>query len=103
MGSVLAGVQALGATGIPAFLMSGSCCHFLRVTPQHVIIGRDGRVEYVGWLVDQRLEDALTAAWTAGDSKLSLHAETTSAKPQYYAVGDRLPKMPEALKSTSGK
>src|SRR6266481_5482780 len=31
----------------------------LRVTPQHVVIGRDGRFTYVGHLADQRVELAL--------------------------------------------
>jgi len=34
----------------------------LRVTPQHVVIGRDGRVEYVGHLANEQLEAALVAA-----------------------------------------
>jgi len=34
----------------------------LRVTPQHVIIDRDGRIAYVGHLADARLEAALTQA-----------------------------------------
>ncbi|HEX6660846.1 MAG TPA: TlpA disulfide reductase family protein [Sphingomicrobium sp.] len=34
----------------------------LRVTPQHVVIGRDGRILYVGHLDDQRLADALQQA-----------------------------------------
>jgi peroxiredoxin len=34
----------------------------LRVTPQHVVIGRDGRVLYVGHLADDSLEHALQAA-----------------------------------------
>ena len=37
----------------------------LRVTPQHIIIGRDGRIQYVGHLADQQLEAALIAARTA--------------------------------------
>ncbi len=36
----------------------------LRVTPQHVVIGRDGRVQYVGHLADARLDAALLAART---------------------------------------
>ena len=39
----------------------GSALH-LRVTPQHVVIGRDGRVQYVGHLVNEQLESALVAA-----------------------------------------
>jgi len=34
----------------------------LRVTPQHVIIGKDGRIAYVGHLADAALETALTRA-----------------------------------------
>jgi len=34
----------------------------LRVTPQHVIIGKDGRIQYVGWLADQRLVRLPTSA-----------------------------------------
>jgi peroxiredoxin len=34
----------------------------LRVTPQHVVIGRDGRILYVGHLVNEQLEAALVAA-----------------------------------------
>jgi peroxiredoxin len=34
----------------------------LRVTPQHVIIGKDGRIAYVGHLADAALEAALTRA-----------------------------------------
>jgi thiol-disulfide isomerase/thioredoxin len=34
----------------------------LRVTPQHVVIGRDGRIAYVGHLADAGLEDALARA-----------------------------------------
>ncbi len=37
----------------------------LRVTPQHVVIGRDGRIAYVGHLADERLESALVAARAA--------------------------------------
>jgi thiol-disulfide isomerase/thioredoxin len=39
----------------------GTALH-LRVTPQHVVIGRDGRVQYVGHLVNEPLEAALLAA-----------------------------------------
>jgi peroxiredoxin len=34
----------------------------LRVTPQHVVIGRDGRILYVGHLANEQLEAALVAA-----------------------------------------
>ena len=34
----------------------------LRVTPQHVVVGRDGRILYVGHLDDDRLDAALRAS-----------------------------------------
>src|SRR5215472_5222387 len=34
----------------------------LRVTPQHVVIGRDGRILYIGHLADERLQAALNDA-----------------------------------------
>ena len=34
----------------------------LRVTPQHIVIGRDGRIQYVGHLADARLDAALVVA-----------------------------------------
>lgn len=34
----------------------------LRVTPQHVVIGRDGNILYIGHLVDDKLETALASA-----------------------------------------
>lgn len=34
----------------------------LRVTPTHIVIGRDGRIQYVGHLADARLDAALNAA-----------------------------------------
>src|SRR5882757_316595 len=34
----------------------------LRVTPQHVVIGRDGRIQYVGHLANDRLDAAIQAA-----------------------------------------
>ncbi|MFD0322413.1 TlpA family protein disulfide reductase [Lysobacter gummosus] len=40
----------------------------LRVTPQHVVIGKDGRIVYVGHQVDARLESALAQARKAPDS-----------------------------------
>ena len=39
----------------------GAALH-LRVTPQHIVIGRDGRIEYVGHLADATLDAALVAA-----------------------------------------
>jgi peroxiredoxin len=59
----------------------------LRVTPQHVVIGRDGRIAYVGHLVDQHLEDALSAARRAPATAL---VATTAEAPQiHYGAGSR--------------
>jgi thiol-disulfide isomerase/thioredoxin len=59
----------------------------LRVTPQHVVIGRDGRIAYVGHLVDQHLEDALSAARRAPATALS--ATTAPASEFHYGPGRR--------------
>jgi thiol-disulfide isomerase/thioredoxin len=40
----------------------------LRVTPQHVVIGRDGRIQYVGHLANERLDAALQAARSSRSS-----------------------------------
>src|SRR6266850_1090611 len=37
----------------------------LRVTPQHVVIGRDGRIQYVGHLANERLDAAIQSARTS--------------------------------------
>ena len=65
----------------------------LRVTPQHVIIGKDGRIQYVGWLADQRLEDALESARTKSGSSSSPRGAAAVVDSRHYDVGDRLPKM----------
>ncbi len=62
----------------------------LRVTPQHVVIGRDGRIQYVGHLVDARLESALAAARGPGAAG-STAVAAAPATPPRYRVGDRLP------------
>ena len=59
----------------------------LRVTPQHVVIGRDGRIAYVGHLVDQQLEDALTAARRAPATALA--AASAPASQIHYGPGSR--------------
>jgi peroxiredoxin len=62
----------------------------LQITPQHVVIGRDGRIRYVGHLADDALDAALAEARTVaaqpvrrGDGKVPTIAR--------YRVGDRLP------------
>jgi thiol-disulfide isomerase/thioredoxin len=58
----------------------------LRVTPQHVVIGRSGRVEYIGHLVDAHLEEALRTAREEPARAAVSHA----APPRLasYRIGD---------------
>jgi quercetin dioxygenase-like cupin family protein/peroxiredoxin len=58
----------------------------LRVTPQHIVIGRDGRILYVGHLADERLHEAMKAALAepAGPAAAG-HVITTQA---VFGVGD---------------
>ncbi len=65
----------------------------LRVTPQHVVIGRDGRVLYVGHLADERLEQALKLARTSTRGSVTAELRAASAPPpvQHVRIGDRLP------------
>jgi thiol-disulfide isomerase/thioredoxin len=70
----------------------------LRVTPQHIVIGRDGRILYVGHLADAPLNEALRtarAAAPAGPAAASPAAAHAAAQPAatYYRVGDRLPEL----------
>jgi thiol-disulfide isomerase/thioredoxin len=65
----------------------------LRVTPQHIVIGRDGRIQYVGHLADARLDAALVAARTAPIASAA-DAATGSDSPAAivrFKVGDHLP------------
>lgn len=61
----------------------------LRVTPQHIVIGRDGRILYIGHLADEKLEAALAAAVAERPSVPGTRA-TATANPTATAlsVGD---------------
>ncbi|WP_210191209.1 redoxin domain-containing protein [Bradyrhizobium mercantei] len=64
----------------------------LRVTPQHVVIGRDGRILYVGHLEDATLQQAFAAALKqegGGSAVQTLESDPT------FGVGDK----PYGLKS----
>jgi len=61
----------------------------LRVTPQHVVIGRDGRIVHVGHRDDRRLHDALAAA-IAGDASPPEVAGGPAAVEPRFAPGDRV-------------
>lgn len=68
----------------------------LRVTPQHVVIGRDGRIQYVGHLANDRLDAALQAARSAPGA-LAVAARggndgsAQMKKTSLYQPGDRAP------------
>jgi thiol-disulfide isomerase/thioredoxin len=65
----------------------------LRVTPQHIVIGRDGRIQYVGHLADERLDAALSAATalsTASGAAGVAGGRAPSDAP-HFALGDALP------------
>jgi peroxiredoxin len=66
----------------------------VRVTPQHIVIGRDGRIQYVGHLADQHLDAALVAARAPDTAKAhgGAAAEPKAAIAQRHALGDPLPK-----------
>jgi thiol-disulfide isomerase/thioredoxin len=62
----------------------------LRVTPQHVVIGRDGRISYVGHLADERLDNALRAAQAQPRERPSTHGAAPAAIAR-FGVGDQVP------------
>jgi peroxiredoxin len=63
----------------------------LRVTPQHVLIGRDGRVAYIGHLADEQLDAALRAVQTPREDPRTAGAAPAAAAIERFAVGDGLP------------
>jgi peroxiredoxin len=78
--------------GMPVVIDDGrlAAAFNLRVTPQHIVIGRDGRIAYVGQLADERLDQALR------DAQLRPSTDTraggaTPADIVRYGVGDALP------------
>jgi peroxiredoxin len=78
----------------------------LRVTPQHIVIGRDGRIQYVGHLADARLDAALRAARTASVAPAGTGDEASAAAAQrstqlQLTVGSQLPS--ETAKTIDGK
>ena len=62
----------------------------LRVTPQHVVIGRDGRILYVGHEANARLDAALLAARTSTPLPVvATKAAAVAEKP--IGMGDSVP------------
>jgi thiol-disulfide isomerase/thioredoxin len=73
----------------------------LRVTPQHIVIGRDGRIQYVGHLADAHLDAALLAARTsAAGAEATVHAADVPAIHEYHP-GQLLP--PQAPLTLEGQ
>jgi thiol-disulfide isomerase/thioredoxin len=60
----------------------------LRVTPQHVVIGRDGRIFHIGHLDDQALHAALERAVSEQTAAASRSATSTAPETPQFAVGD---------------
>jgi peroxiredoxin len=59
----------------------------LRVTPQHVVIGRDGNIAYIGHLVDERLETALRAAQAEPGRQVTVRNGDNAAGQRSAALG----------------
>jgi thiol-disulfide isomerase/thioredoxin len=111
--------KKLGIT-MPIVFDDGSldAAFHLRVTPTHVVIGRDGRIQYVGHLADKELDDALMAARAAGPaatgaaagageqgaaraSRTSANHASPNSDPPPIAVGDLLPR--RSLRTLDGQ
>jgi peroxiredoxin len=67
----------------------------LRVTPQHVVIGRDGRIQYVGHLANERLDAAIQAARSspATGAPSETNGSGGTRKASRYELGDRAPQI----------
>jgi len=81
----------------------GAAFH-LRVTPTHIVIGRDGRIQYVGHLAGQELDAALLgarAAVRAPGAHGTHGAAVAHNDPPPIGVGDLLPK--QSLRTLDGR
>jgi thiol-disulfide isomerase/thioredoxin len=87
--------------GMPIVFDDGSLgeAFHLRVTPQHVVIGRDGRIAYVGHMADEKLDAALAQARRPSSNHLA--AAPVPKDEPHYGVGDRVPAF--ALHTLDGK
>lgn len=77
----------------------GSAFH-LRVTPTHIVIGRDGRIQYVGHLADKDLDTALVAARAPATHGPHAEAVANQDSPP-IGIGDMLPK--KSLRTLDGQ
>jgi thiol-disulfide isomerase/thioredoxin len=81
----------------------GAAFH-LRVTPTHIVVGRDGRIQYVGHLADQELDAALVGARAAAhapDAGGTHGAAIAHNDSPPIGVGDPLPK--QSLRTLDGQ
>ncbi|QNK02960.1 TlpA family protein disulfide reductase [Dyella telluris] len=85
-------VQKELGLGMPMVFDDGSLgeAFHLRVTPQHVVIGRDGRILYVGHEANARLDAALAQARSSSPAPVAAVAAVPKDEP-HYDVGDRVP------------
>lgn len=64
----------------------------LRVTPQHVVIGKDGRIQYVGHLAGAELDAALARARRSGPTDGTPESVAqAAAAPQVVRIGGVVP------------
>src|SRR4029077_3250261 len=63
----------------------------LRVTPQHVVIGRDGRIAYVGHLADEKVDVALRAAQSPRGGSGGRAGPARPDAIERYGLGKKLP------------
>lgn len=72
----------------------------LRVTPQHVLIGRDGRIAHIGHLDDRRLAEALRAVLAEDGRVIATSPPAVQASTAPLAPGDVVPDL--TLTATDG-
>lgn len=75
---------------MPIVIDDGSLASYfnLRVTPQHILIGRDGRIAYVGHLADQQFEAALQRVLNTEKIDFTPPAKSTATNEKVFKVGD---------------
>ena len=64
----------------------------LQITPQHVVIGRDGHISYVGHLANDALDTALAEARSSAAQPVR-RGDGKAQPIERYRVGDRVPDM----------
>jgi thiol-disulfide isomerase/thioredoxin len=74
----------------------------LRVTPTHIVIGRDGRIQYIGHLADKELDQALLKARTVEPRSVRKAGAVIADDIPAVSVGDLLPKR-AALRTLDGQ